>query len=53
MWDFKGIFDQQNGGGFLNEIIQGLSQLNIFISSTEIHKEKNLKKQWNLFKLVL
>ena len=23
-----------------NEILQGLSQLNIFISSTEIHKEK-------------
>ncbi len=29
-----------NGYNDENEIIQGLSQLNIFISSTEIHKEK-------------
>ncbi len=38
-----------------NEIIQGLSQLDIFISSIEIDKKKklNLKKQCNLFEVVL
>jgi len=29
-----------NDKNYENEIIQGLSLLNIFISSTEIHKEK-------------